>query len=515
MAAWRPFVLVLLPFATGYYLSYVFRTINALIAGDLTQALALNAADLGLLTSISFLTMAVVQAPLGILIDKFGPRRVQSACLMVAAVGSVVFAFAASLPGLMCGRALIGVGVASALLASLKAIVLWFPRERIGFANGCVVMVGALGAITATLPAETLVNFVGWRGLFLLLAGATVLGALLMFLVVPEAPGAPGARALSPVRLRDIYSDARFLRLAPLSMLCVGTAWSLQGLWAAPWLQEVDRLDRTDVVRHLLVMGVALSLGAIGLGWAVDLLRRRGVSIESFFACIAIAFMAAQLVLILRLPVPTYVPWAVIAAVGAATVVSFAILPDYFPKEMSARANSALSIMHLGGAFALQYLTGLVVALWPTDAGQPPPQAYTTAFALSLILQLAALLWFLVLQVVAIPTFLASRTTLGLTGPRKPSVNYSSARLVMAHHISGARAQMMHWRMIGVASAGLCVALLAAMLTEARAPIVVHVVESTTVASAHADVGFCEPLLPCGWIHGHADARVVLASTRR
>jgi hypothetical protein len=218
---------------------------------------------------------------------------------------------------------------------------------------------------------------------------------------------------------------------------------------------------------------------------------------------------------ILRLPVPTYVPWAVIAAVGAATVVSFAILPDYFPKEMSARANSALSIMHLGGAFALQYLTGLVVALWPTDAGQPPPQAYTTAFALSLILQLAALLWFLVVRVVAIPTFLASRTTLALTGPRKPSVNYSSARLVMARHIAGARAQMMHWRTIGVASAGLCVALLAAMLTEARAPIVVHVVESMTVASAHADVGFCEPLSPCGWIHGHADARVVLASTGR
>src|SRR5882672_6405470 len=100
MPAWRPFVLVLLPFAAGYYLSYVFRTINALIAGALTSELELGAADLGLLTSIYFLAMAAVQIPLGVLLDKYGPRRVQSACLIFAAAGAAVFACANSMPGL-------------------------------------------------------------------------------------------------------------------------------------------------------------------------------------------------------------------------------------------------------------------------------------------------------------------------------------------------------------------------------------------------------------------------------
>jgi len=164
MAAWRPFVLMLLPFAAGYYFSYVFRTINALIAGTLTRELGLGPADLGLLTSVYFLAMAAVQVPLGILLDRYGPRRVQSACLVFAAAGAGVFACAESMPGLMLGRALIGVGVATALMASLKAIVLWFPKERIALANGWVVMLGALGAVTATLPAEPLVRSLGWRG---------------------------------------------------------------------------------------------------------------------------------------------------------------------------------------------------------------------------------------------------------------------------------------------------------------------------------------------------------------
>ena len=137
------------------------------------QELGLGPADLGLLTAVYFLAMAAVQIPLGIMLDRYGPRRVQSACLVFAAAGSALFAWTASMPGLMVGRALIGLGFAAALMASLKAIVLWLPKERIALANGWVVMLGALGAVTATLPAESLVALLGWRGLFLLLAAAT------------------------------------------------------------------------------------------------------------------------------------------------------------------------------------------------------------------------------------------------------------------------------------------------------------------------------------------------------
>ena len=94
MSRLRLVVCVLLPFAAGYYLSYLFRSINAVIAGDLVAELGLTAADLGLLTSVYFLLFAAVQLPCGVLLDRYGPRLIDSTLLLVAAAGSLLFALA-------------------------------------------------------------------------------------------------------------------------------------------------------------------------------------------------------------------------------------------------------------------------------------------------------------------------------------------------------------------------------------------------------------------------------------
>ena len=305
---------VFLPFVFGYYIAYLFRTINAVMAAPLATELGLGADDLGLLTSVYFLTFAAAQIPIGILLDRFGPRRVQSVLLVIAAIGSTCFAVSAHFWLLLVGRALLGLGVASAMTAGLKALVLWFPGDRVPLLNGLMVMLGALGAVTATLPADLLLDWIGWRELFGLLAALTAASAVLIYLIVPET--APVATGPVLPGLRKVYADPRFWRLAPLSASCIGTAWALQGLWAAQWLRDVEGLDRTDVVLHLFAMAVALSLGAILLGHIADRLRRRGVEPEILLALVAALFIATQLGLIVRLPIPSYLLWAVVAAVG-------------------------------------------------------------------------------------------------------------------------------------------------------------------------------------------------------
>jgi MFS family permease len=133
-------VSVLLPFAVGYYLSYLFRTINALSSSALGADLHFGAAELGSLTSAYFFTFAAMQLPIGIALDRFGPRRVQLALMPVAGAGSALFAVADNFSLLLLSRALIGLGVAAALMAGLKALVLWFPKERLALANGCYIM---------------------------------------------------------------------------------------------------------------------------------------------------------------------------------------------------------------------------------------------------------------------------------------------------------------------------------------------------------------------------------------
>jgi predicted MFS family arabinose efflux permease len=145
--------------------------------------------------------------------------------------------------------------------------------------NGWVVMLAALGALSATSLAELLLDWSeGWRGLFGILAAVTVASALMIWVVVPEAKSAkPSSNERAPISLKIIYGDPRFWGLAPLSATCAGTAWALQGLWAAPWLTDVNGLPQADVTRHLFIMAVVLGVAALLLGTAADRLRGRGV----------------------------------------------------------------------------------------------------------------------------------------------------------------------------------------------------------------------------------------------
>jgi MFS family permease len=468
---WRLAATVLLPFAAGYFLSYLYRTINALIADTLVGEFGLSAGDLGVLTAALFLTFGAIQLPLGAWLDRFGPRRVQAVLLSIAAIGAAVFACADDFPMLVIGRALIGLGVAAALMAGLKALVLWWPAEHIALANGWLIALGTLGAVAATAPAEMLVVSIGWRGLFVLLAALSLLAALLILRVVPErAARSRGAEIGVSTTIRTIFRDARFWRLAPLSATTIGSAWALQGLWAGPWLADVEGLPRGDVVMHLLAMGIALSASALILGTAGDRLRKRGISLSTTFAVAAGIALLAQLALVLRWPLPPWLPWIAIAGIGAATVLSYAILTELFPKSASGRANGALNLLHIGAAFAMQVGVGLVVDLWPAEEGRHPAIAYQAAFGIVLALQAIAFLWFVrptrhavhVRPLTAHPI----HTLAAMLGvPAAVAIPYLRAREDWRFRHAIARRQVSSWRSTALTSVVVMATMVAALAT--------------------------------------------------
>jgi len=390
---WRLFASVFLPFTLGCYLTFLFRSINGLITGQLKSDMGFGAADLGLVSSVYFLILAAAQIPIGSLLDRFGPRRIQGGLLLVAALGAALFAKSTGFGSLLAARALIGLGVAAALTAGLKAITLWFPRERVALVNGYMIMFGALGAVSATIPADRLLEQVDWRGMFVLLAAITAAAAILIFLVVPERRSPPQGAATA-LDLKTIFGNPRFLRLAPLSATCIGSAWSLQGLWTAPCLADVESFDRETILTYLFVMAVVLSVAGWLFGRLAHRMSQQNAGLEKALAVIATLFVAAQLALILRLPVPLPLSWCIIAAVGAAPVISFAIMGNYFPLEVSARANGALNTLHFAWAFVAQYATGLVLEQWPQVDGHYPVIAYQIAFGICVAIQLATLIWF-------------------------------------------------------------------------------------------------------------------------
>src|SRR5690348_4326433 len=181
---------VFLPFAFVYFLSYIVRGVNAVIFPYLQRDVGVTAADLGLLTSAFFLFFAACQPLLGVALDRYGPRLLQSTLLVVAALGAALFAMSSSLSELVLARGLIGLGFAGGLMAAMKAITLWYPPRRWGLLTGFHMMAGGAGSMAATVPIEWSLSVVSWQGLFFWLAGISLLMALLLYAVVPERPPA-------------------------------------------------------------------------------------------------------------------------------------------------------------------------------------------------------------------------------------------------------------------------------------------------------------------------------------
>jgi predicted MFS family arabinose efflux permease len=301
-------------------------------------------------------------------------------------------------PILILGRALIGLGVAAALMAGLKAHALWVPRHWLPMANAALVMFGGLGAVVATLPIEVIESHLSWRGTFLVLALFSVAISIATFVLLP-AHAAEGPRP----RFRDALSnlsgtltDRRFLRIAPLSTTVVGSAFAIQGLWAARWLTDIDKFAPNVVLDCLFAMGIGLTLGALAIGAVTTWLTDLGAGLPSIFGGFCLAFIVLELVLQLHFAaVPEALLWSLVGGFSGMSVLSYSVLDTTFDSAVIGRANSALNVLHLAFAWVVQAGMGVVIAHWPADAaGHYPLIAYRMAFTLPLLLQITAFVWF-------------------------------------------------------------------------------------------------------------------------
>ena len=388
---------VFLPFAAGYFLSYLYRTINAVLSPHLVAELGLDATDLGLLTSVYFLTFAAFQLPLGMLLDRFGPRRVEATLLLFAAAGAGLFAVSSHATELIIGRALIGLGVSACLMASFKAFVLWFPAARLPVVNGWVLAAGGLGALVATAPVEAALKLTDWRGLFAILAGLSFAVAAALLWAVPERGGGVASETWRAQwrAVTGIFRSPVFWRIAPASILSQASFMAIQGLWAGPWLRDVSGLDPATAAEYLFWIAAAMVAGFLGMGQLTYRLSRLGVAPLGVAVSGMALFMLAQLALLLGWG-PIGPLWALFGFFGTAGTLTYAILTQAFPPALAGRVNTALNLLVFVAAFAGQWSMGAIINRWPLDGGGYADPGYRWAFGLALALQALTWVWLLI-----------------------------------------------------------------------------------------------------------------------
>lgn len=391
-----PVLIVLLPFALGFALCNYYRAVNAVLAPYLVADFHLTAGQLGLLVSIYFLVSALFQAPLGILMDRFGPRRVQASLIAVATIGLLIFALGATWPVVLLGRVVMGIGAAGGLMTALQAVTRWFPAPRWPFFNGLVMSIGSLGTLAATLPTQLLLAVIDWHHLLIGIAALSGIMSLVLIMLVPD-DSAPAKGMTLGEQWRGmiaIYRDAMFWRFAPLFLTITGSTLAFQSLWAGPWLHDVARLEANEVASHLLAISL-LQVGSYFLvGWIATELGKRKVPLVRIVITGAAIYICSLTPLLLSSGAGR---WSVIIGVGLLSNVStlcYPIVAQYFPPAMTGRATTALNSFFFVGAFLVQFMIGIVIDLIPaTEPSHYPVLAYRLAFAAMIAVQLGAWLW--------------------------------------------------------------------------------------------------------------------------
>ena len=394
----RTAALVLTPFGLGYFFSYLFRAVNAVVSPDLVSELGLGASELGLLTAAYLFAFSVFQLPLGILLDRYGPRRVQFALLLLAACGAAIFANSKSALGLTLARGLIGAGVAGGLMAGFKAVVMWVEPDRRALANSFVMSMGAIGLLISTRPTEWAVGQYGWRSVFLVMAVATAVVACIILVVVPEKKQSAGNDTLANSfrAVGEIYRDRAFLLLAPLLCATAGTHIAIQTLWAAPWLRDVAGFDRQGIADVLFMMAASFFVGILASGSIADWLGRRGVHNLDVMLGFLAAFLLAQIIIILDVVPLRIFAWLVFGMSGQVAILAYPWLSSHFGAHLAGRSNTANNLLLFMTAFLIQYAIGYIIDLYPrTATGGYPKAAYVTAFGIFFALQIATLILYL------------------------------------------------------------------------------------------------------------------------
>ncbi len=389
---------LMLPFALGYWLSYVYRVINAIVAPDIMHSLQLDAATLGFVSSAYFLTFAACQLPLGILLDRYQTRTIASVLLCVAALGSLVFALADSTLMLWIGRGLIGIGVSACLMAAFKTYAIWLKPEQLPMTNGIQLMFGGLGALSATVPVEWALTLTDWRTLFLLLAAICVLIALLTRTLIPQSALTTQHQSLRE-DLQQIVQVIRtpvFYQLAPASMLSQALFVAVQSLWAGEWLRQVNGLSADASANMLMLSAASMAAGFLLLGSLATQLLRFGITAMQVSFAGMLIFLATLVWIQIQPDQAHWAAWVLFGCFGTSGTLMFAGLSQAFPTSISGRVSTTLNLGIFLVAFVMQWGMGALAGLWPVDTeGQYPAEAYRFALAIGTGIQALGLCWFL------------------------------------------------------------------------------------------------------------------------
>lgn len=390
-----------------YCFGFFQRVAPAVMVGEMMREFSVGAAIAGMLSGLYFYTYAGMQIPIGLLLDRFGPRRMLAGFALLSALGSALFAMADGLGAAYLGRAMVGLGAAVTWVGTLKLASLWFPPQRFAMVTGMTLAMGMAGAVGGQAPLAAAVEAFGWRGTMWAAAGVAGVLSMVLWLLVRDGSGQGAGGGTGRAEGQGLAEGLKRVLRAPqtyvlglYSMTMAAPLLSFAGLWGVPYLVQVHGLERGEAALTTSAVLVGWGIGSPLTGWLSDRMgRRRPALIASAVGALVLTAAA------LYLPgLPLFgrqVLLSLVGLMGGGFVLSFATARENAPAWAGGAALGVCNTASMSSGAIFQPLIGWLLDLnWDgrMEAGSRvySPEAWDLAFLALLACQATALVMALV-----------------------------------------------------------------------------------------------------------------------
>ena len=387
-------IIIFLVFALGYFISTLLRAITATISPELINEFNLSAGELGLLGGGYFLGFASVQIPLGYMLDLKGPRKIVSYFLSLTIVGLLIFAFAQNFLTLLISRIIIGVGVGACLMGPLTAYRIWYQDETQQRANSWMLMVGAIGMLSSSLPVQFFLPIIGWRNIFLLLAFITLVCIILIIIFIPQWTS-KGNQRNDDAKLSIVWQNQFFRSVIPMGFFSTGGLFAIQTLWAGPWMIKVSGYTPEESATGLFLIYFFMLLSFLIWGYFVPKFSKNvndAIRLLKYGSPLSLLVLG---IIIYLGPNTESIHWALFIVSAVFLSLIQPAVGMAFSVSNAGKALTSYNLLIFIGAFFLQWIIGLIIDLG-LSLNYSEIVSFQLAMSFVLVTSLTSYLYFLV-----------------------------------------------------------------------------------------------------------------------
>ena len=387
-------IIIFLVFALGYFISTLLRAITATISPELVNEFNLSAGELGLLGGGYFLGFASVQIPLGYMLDMRGPRKIVSYFLSLTIVGLLIFALAQNFLTLLVSRIIIGVGVGACLMGPLTAYRIWYQDETQQRANSWMLMVGAIGMLSSSLPVQFFLPIIGWRNIFLLLAFITLVCIILIIIFIPQWTS-KGNQRNDDAKLSIVWQNQFFRSVIPMGFFSTGGLFAIQTLWAGPWMIKVSGYTPEESAKGLFLIYFFMLLSFLIWGYFVPKFSKNvndAIRLLKYGSPLSLLVLG---VIIYLGPNTESIHWALFIVSAVFLSLIQPAVGMAFSVSNAGKALTSYNLLIFIGAFFLQWIIGLIIDLG-LSLNYSEIVSFQLAMSFVLVTSLTSYLYFLI-----------------------------------------------------------------------------------------------------------------------